>query len=152
MDCGAGGPVHRLGVVRRALRHCAVRQFVADIFLLVHLHSYDVGFRTDYFQLFRHDATGHVRHVFLPDGIHPDEWPVHPRAQHAGLGAVDSGFQSVDLFYSGHAYDFPEGMWADRLVAAVRQDAVFHVGVCRSSRVELPEDKCLIARAGHVWR
>ena len=111
-----------------------------------------IGFRTDYFQLFRHDAAGHVRHVFLPDGIHPDERPVHPRAQHAGLGAVDSGFQSVDLFYSGHAYDFPEGMWADRLVAAVRQDAVFHVGVCRSSRVELPEDKCLIARAGHVWR
>jgi hypothetical protein len=24
-----------------------------------------------------------------------------------GLGAVDSGFQSVDLFYSGHAQDFP---------------------------------------------
>ena len=63
-----------------------------------------------------------------------------------------AALQSVDLFYSGHAYDFPEGMRADRLVAAVRQDAVFHVGVCRSSRVELPEDKCLIARAGHVWR
>ena len=59
---------------------------------------------------------------------------------------------AFNLFYSGYAYDFPEGMRADRLVAAVRQDAVFHVGVCRSSRVELPEDKCLIARAGHVWR
>ena len=39
------------------------------------------------FQLFRHHAAGHVRHVLLHTGFHADERTAHPHILHAPVGA-----------------------------------------------------------------
>ena len=99
LDHGTHSVIHLHAASPDRVRVVTERQHLDRLPVLPPFHLRPFRIRAGSFQLFRHHAAGHVRHVLLHIGFHANERTAHPHILHAPMGAGHHLVQPSEILH-----------------------------------------------------